>query len=413
MSVPEKSKKIRAFVMMVMLSVAEGHRVGSNLLPFGAAVKESGAAANTRHFKAAATMRRMADLSVPWQMTSEAPPSLGDGNRLRRSLQQQRASSTKQASPPKAFAALSLNSAQASDRGGPSAFHSAPMLRSGSRLGVRGAVPKMVALPTLPEVAAVCTLPTCLGFWKSEYGVSYAYGAATAIMGALVLRAASTSVAAMHAAALLMFGLRLNSFLLWRELTVEALREMRERIEARAMKKGSRWKRAPFVLSCSLLYACLAAPIMVTSTTAAHGLAIRGLVALEWAGLLLAATGDLVKSYVKAKKGATTLVTSGPYKFFRHPNYSGEQILWTANMVAGFAAAATGGMNALKANAGWLSASVFGWAGIFFVLAQATANLEKKQSARSDPEYLAWKERTWGGIAVPAKTSNSTSNFTK
>ena len=46
----------------------------------------------------------------------------------------------------------------------------------------------------------------------------------------------------------------------------------------------------------------------------------------------------------------------------------------------------------------WLAASVVGWAGIMFVLAQATASLEKKQAERDGVE--AWRERSWGGIAL-------------
>jgi len=259
----------------------------------------------------------------------------------------------------------------------------------------------------LPVIAAVCTLPTCLGFWKSEYGVSYAYGGAMALMGGLVLPAASTPLAAAHAAALLVYGVRLNIFLLWRELNIERFRKFREKIEERAVSRGSRLKRAPFVLSCSLLYACMAAPIMVSTATAASGLLSAVLVAATWAGLLLAASGDIVKSYVKAQKGSDTLVTVGPYRFFRHPNYTGEQILWTANTMLGFVAAASGG--ALWASAGWLGASLLGWAGIIFVLASATANLEKKQAERNDPVYQAWKEGTWAGFALKSKPNNTAS----
>ena len=62
-----------------------------------------------------------------------------------------------------------------------------------------GVVHAVAPLPTLPTLAAVCVFPTCLGFWKSEYGVSYAYGIVTATVGALVLRAAPTRLVAAHA----------------------------------------------------------------------------------------------------------------------------------------------------------------------------------------------------------------------
>ena len=275
------------------------------------------------------------------------------------------------------------------------------VLASSNAITMRAQAPRM-ALPSLPTIAAVCTLPTCVGFWKSEYGVSYAYGGATAIMGALVLRAAPTPLAAAHAAAVLVYGVRLNAFLLWRELNIPRFREFREKVEARAVSAGGRLKRTPFVLSCAALYACLAAPAIVTSSTAATGVLTTALVGVAWFGLLLAASGDLVKSYVKAKEGADVLVTSGPYRYFRHPNYTGEQILWTSSTLAAFASAARGGLGALLANGGWLGASLFGWAGIFFVLAQATANLEKKQADRF-ARYEKWRRSSWAGVGLRAK----------
>ena len=151
------------------------------------------------------------------------------------------------------------------------------VLASSNAITMRAQAPRM-ALPSLPTIAAVCTLPTCVGFWKSEYGVSYAYGGATAIMGALVLRAAPTPLAAAHAAAVLVYGVRLNAFLLWRELNIPRFREFREKVEARAVSAGGRLKRTPFVLSCAALYACLAAPAIVTSSTAATGVLTTALV---------------------------------------------------------------------------------------------------------------------------------------
>jgi hypothetical protein len=127
----------------------------------------------------------------------------------------------------------------------------------------------LAPLPSFPVVAACGTLPTCIGFWKSEYGVSYGYGTATAILGGMVLRASPSWTARAHAAALLVYGVRLNAFLLWRELTIPRFREFRETVEARAVANGGRMKRVPFVLSCSLLCALSVAPIL-THTHQSH-----------------------------------------------------------------------------------------------------------------------------------------------
>lgn len=262
--------------------------------------------------------------------------------------------------------------------------------------------PVLVAasMPPLPVLAAACTLPTCLGFWKTEYGVSYAYGAAMAICGGFGIRAAPNAVVAAHAAAVCFYGIRLNAFLLWRELNVPRFREFREKIEQRSVESGGRLKRTPFVLSCSLLYYCMAAPLLITTRLAAAPsplllTALGPLVGLAWAGLLLAAWGDLTKSIVKSQLGPDTLVTQGPFRLFRHPNYTGEQICWTANLGCAFVGAAMleGG---LRTAAGALAASFVGWAGIFFVLAKATASLEKKQAKRYE-QFVSWRKGSWGG----------------
>jgi steroid 5-alpha reductase family enzyme len=146
----------------------------------------------------------------------------------------------------------------------------------------------------------------------------------------------------------------------------------------------------------------LAAPAIVTAQVSNPGAVSAVLIGISWAGLLLAAAGDLTKSIVKSQLGADTLVVSGVFRYFRHPNYTGEQILWTSSMLAAFAAAITGGVSVLRSTAGWLVGSLIGWAGIFFVLAKATANLEKKQAKRFDA-FQKWKQSAWGGISLSSQ----------
>ena len=74
------------------------------------------------------------------------------------------------------------------------------------------AAPPVLALPSTAALATASTIPTLLGFWKSEYGVSYAYGFAMAAAGAMHLSNPSP-LAVAHAAVLLAYGFRLNLFL--------------------------------------------------------------------------------------------------------------------------------------------------------------------------------------------------------
>ena len=254
----------------------------------------------------------------------------------------------------------------------------------------------VLALPQLPALAASCTVPTLLGYVKSEWGVSYAYGGATALVGALTLPHATTAVGRAHALTILLYGARLNVFLLWRELSFERFRKLRERIEDRAVSRGSRLARTPFIASCSFLYFCMTAPLHVTAS-APPTAALRACVAASAIGFFVAAAGDIGKSIVKARRGEDALVA---FPLLRHPNYTGEMLGWLANAGAATAAAASSG-----GGAAWVGASWVGFAGIAFVLKQATAGLEKKQAERygDTTEYKEWVRTTWGGVGSVRK----------
>ena len=137
-----------------------------------------------------------------------------------------------------------------------------------------------VAIPSAKTILGTTLLPTCLGYYRYEYGVSYGYGTATAATAFLVFRALQTThssvfgtMAQIHALAIVFYGLRLNFFLLYREIVLERFRRMRETIEDRQRKKedgkgliGKMINRTPFILGCAFLYAGLAAPPLVSAT---------------------------------------------------------------------------------------------------------------------------------------------------
>lgn len=284
--------------------------------------------------------------------------------------------------------------------------------------GTAAAASTVASLPGWQSIALACVLPTCLGYWKTEYGVSYAYGAATALTGALVLKnivegASSTlTVAGWHAASLVFYGLRLNLFLLYRELFVPKMKEMRDRIEERSKKRGSRLQRTPFVLGCAGLYFGLVSPVLVTAqlptiVSSTRVLkAMQVLIATSWIGFIVAALGDLNKSVVKAVKGPDHLVTGGIFKFLRHPNYTGEVLGWTCSFLTALAAAiVVVDQNRKLELAGLLVSSLVGVVGIDFVLAAATNQLENKQKEKYEdsPEYEKWVKSSWSGFMLQRK----------
>jgi len=306
-----------------------------------------------------------------------------------------------------------------------STYNTKPISTSTSLSSVSAAV---AAFPSLKDVIMTCLTPTLLGFYKSEYGVSYGYGTATAATAFLAYRSVAmvgisssasplAGLAKCQAMAVIFYGIRLNLFLLYRELFLPRFRDMRERIEERAMSKGGRWKRTPFILSCAGLYVGLAAPTLITTKLAITSAVLpptscfwgkmmmavfRGSVYATWGGFILGAIGDLTKSFYKATKGDDYLVTNGIFRFLRHPNYTGEIIAWTANCLAALTATAM----CLKTAASWkafapsLILSMASLPGIVSVLLAATMNLEQKQRIRyeDNEDYAKWKKNSWVGL---------------
>lgn len=240
------------------------------------------------------------------------------------------------------------------------------------------------------------------------------------------LKSLSNTLAGMHALALFFYGTRLDLFLLYRETCLPRFRVMRERIEDRAKKQGSRLKRTPFILSCAFLYFCMMVPVLVTSQLCGEigmggvmfdGLQIgivpwleqilRVLVGLTFSGFLLGAIGDMNKSFSKLLRGEDALITGGVFRFFRHPNYTGEVIGWVSSCLAAFTAvawkAANGdGVGVLKNMLPFLGMSVLGAIGITFVLGTATAGLEFRQNEKygDTKEYQEWVKRSWVGFTL-------------
>ena len=308
------------------------------------------------------------------------------------------------------------------------------------------AVPLLtVALPSLKTIILTTLLPTCLGYYKYEYGVSYAYGLGTSSIAFLTLlsllsftgpNASLTfvTIAKFHAAAVVFYGTRLNLFLLYRELCIDRFRRMREAIEDRQRNKeentgiiGIFVNRTPFILSCACLYAGLASvPLMsaklidmgfAASSTAGTrnvGLTIyKYLVGMTWFGFGLGALADLTKLRVKAKEGPDHLVTGGVYRLLRHPNYTGEMIGWSSSFVASLVAIAcccssSAFFQIMKGLAVPLILSACSTVGILFVLLAASTNLEKRQYEKygGGERYKKWISHSWSGPTLSPKSNN-------
>lgn len=255
---------------------------------------------------------------------------------------------------------------------------------------------QLLALHPLQSVALACLVPTSLGFLKVEYAVSYGYGTAVALT-ALLAPQATKSV---HAMAVMFYGARLCSFLLYREIFIPKFRKFREKIEEKR-GSGNRLTRIPVIVSCAALYACMAAPVWITTTAAGDVLRskiFQACIATTWFGFVLGALGDFQKSFVKGQLGGDRLVKGGIFRFLRHPNYTGEIIGWTGNLAAAIVAVQ-------KEQWPLLGAAVLGWVGILSVLMLAATGLEKKQQEKYGdlPAYQDWVASSWAGPTFKRK----------
>jgi len=217
-----------------------------------------------------------------------------------------------------------------------------------------------------------------------------------------------TTLSLLHAALYIFYGARLCGFLLYRQCKLpEEIHQMKPRDASLA----ERLKRLPIIMACSLMYFCMAAApmrtlMLVSSTSPTNNNGIMlGMATLVvgFAGFLLAAVGDWYKSKIKARDGAHVLVTSGPFRYFRHPNYTGEIIGWTCSclLLPVMVSVCVWDVRIRRVMIPWLISSALGWAGIVFgVLAgEATGGLERKQREKygGTPEYEKWIKSSWSG----------------
>lgn len=196
------------------------------------------------------------------------------------------------------------------------------------------------------------------------------------------------------------------------QITIQRFRQFVERIESRA--PANRFKRFPFILGCAALYLGMVAPLVLTAryeaaaSDAALGICKACLGAAACGGLI-EAIGDAQKSFYKSLSRDPTVrwVDQGLFSVVRHPNYTGEQLLWVGSFGAGVACAAPSIMSCW----GWMVGAVLGLLGIQFVLVQATTGLERRQQEAygGSPEFQAYKGRTWGGFTFPAKKAEADS----
>ena len=242
-------------------------------------------------------------------------------------------------------------------------------------------------------LAALCLVVSAIGFRKTVYFISIGYGYSIAAMAiaSLVLAGASAGPVTWLAAILLaIYGIRLGTYLVIRE--GKASYQATQKADGdRSAGTGIAAKLGIWI-TVALLYPAMFMPALARFAGEARGtadavpaLSVAG-AAIMAAGIAIEAIADLQKSAAK-KKNPGRFCDSGLYRIMRCPNYFGELLVWTGNVLAG--AAFLGGWLA------WLVAGV-GYVSIFLIMKGSARRLEIKQGERygSDPEYQRYAETT-------------------
>lgn len=229
------------------------------------------------------------------------------------------------------------------------------------------------------------------GFYRVVYFVSLGYAFSIAAMAAATAFAFRSNITLLSAAQillLLLYGLRLGSYLLNRERSASYQQEKAE-IEARS-HKVTLGIRFLIWLSVALLYVAMYSPsvFIVAFLEAIPGASVPSLwvgVPLMAGGLVLEAWADWQKSRYKAK-APRRFCDLGLYRFVRCPNYLGEIVFWLGQFVAG--------ISGYHHFTHWILALV-GAVCIVLIMLGAARSLELKQDARygGDEEYQAYVKR--------------------
>jgi steroid 5-alpha reductase family enzyme len=249
----------------------------------------------------------------------------------------------------------------------------------------------------IPAAAVVflilCLAVSAIGFYRLVYFISIGYGFSIAAMAlaSLALGLGSAGLIPWVQALLLAaYGLRLGIYLVARERDAGYRASLAG--DERSSEAGLAVKLAIWI-SVACLYVMQFMPALARFAADASGV-VDGAPAVSAIGLAIMAAGLAIEWVADAQKNAAKrrapgrFCDSGLFRISRCPNYFGEILVWTGNLVAG--AAVLG--NALA----W-ALSGLGYACIILIMIGSARRLEIKQEER----YGAESEYRRYAAAVP------------
>ncbi len=242
----------------------------------------------------------------------------------------------------------------------------------------------------------VCAVLSSVGFYKFVYFLSIGYGFAIAggavavlIMALLKGTTEPLLILVLECALFVIYGVRLSSFLLKRELGNATFRKT----DIAKSTLGKEQKKMPlFVLLViwifvAALYTAQLGPMLFRAVNNSQDVVLP-LVAMviSLSGIILEAEADREKSEQK-KKRPDMVAKSGLYRIVRCPNYLGEITFWTGVFIGGITTYSTPGQ--------WITA-VIAYISIVYIMFNGAQRLEKRQMERyhDNKEYNDYADST-------------------
>ena len=255
-------------------------------------------------------------------------------------------------------------------------------------------------LAILLGVALVCCF---CGFKKFVWFMSVGYGLAILGIGLALLILGFTGFGFVHAGMswvsillcviLMLYGMRLSGFLIYREARSASYRKTLASVSGKEESKMPVFVKATIWICCAILY------VMQTLGVTYRILSFDGVLegvemitplvgaVISLIGLGIETTADLEKNAAK-KKNAHEFVSTGLYRWVRCPNYAGEIIFWTGIFVSG--------CDLYKGD--WLAwaIAILGYLLIIYVMLSGAKRLEGRQNKNYGKEeaYQAYIAKT-------------------
>lgn len=250
---------------------------------------------------------------------------------------------------------------------------------------------------------ALALLLCSIGFKKFVYFLSIGYGLAVLGIGlALIIFTAGKFsflgitgngfVNYILGAVLVLYGMRLAGFLLYREIKSASYRKTLENVSGKEEQKMPFFVKFAIWVSVGVLYIMQTYPVIfrVGSSAKSEG---TGMIAplvgafIALVGLFIETLADLEKNAAK-KKNPHTFVSTGLYSLVRCPNYLGEIIFWTGILVSG--------CDIFLGDAVAWIISILGYLLIVYVMVSGAKRLEKRQNKNygNDPKYQEYVRKT-------------------